>query len=142
MELFLHDGYQHIHRQGDPDLSEDRVFGGAVERFDSQVLFEPAEEEFHLPAAAIQFGYSNGRNREIVGQEDKAPARFRIDELDQAQLVRIIPVCVKVDEHDGLVAAKSGIAIHGPGVEPPIPGVALGSGDEESGLRGDVCFLR
>ena len=59
MELFLNDGYQHIHRQSDPDLCKDRVFGGAVERFESQMLFEPAEEEFHLPAAAIQFGYSN-----------------------------------------------------------------------------------
>lgn len=138
MELFLHDCNQHIHRQRDPDLGKDCVFGGTVERFDSQMLFEPAEEEFHLPAAAIQFGYSNGRNREIVGQEDKAPARFRIDELDQAQFVRIIPVCIKVDEYDGLVAAQSGVAIHGPGVEPPIPGVALGSGDEESGLCVDV----
>lgn len=75
--------------------------------------------KFKAFAAAIQFGYSNGQNREIVGQDDKAPARFRIDELDQAQLVRIIPVCVKVDEHDGLVAAKSGVAIHGPGSEYP-----------------------
>jgi len=138
MELFLHNGYQDVHRQGDPDLGKDRVFGGAIERFDSQMLFEPAKEKFHLPAAAIQFGYSNGWNREVVGQEDKTPARFRIDELDQAQLFRIIPVCVKVDEHDGLVAAKSGVAIHGPGVESPIPGVALGSGDKESCLGVDV----
>ena len=53
MKLFLHNGYQDIHRQGDPDLGEYRVFGGAVERFDPQVLFEPTEEEFHLPTAAI-----------------------------------------------------------------------------------------
>ena len=138
MEFFLHNGYQHIHRKGDPDLGENRVFGGAVKGFDPQMLFEPTKEEFYLPAAAIQIGHSNSRNREVVGQEDKTPGRFRIDKLDQAQFVRIIPMRVEVDEHDGLVAMQSGVAIHRMGVEPSIPGIALGSGDEESGLGGDV----
>jgi len=138
MEFFLHDSNQHIHRQGDPDLGEDRVFGGSVERFDSQVLFEPAEEEFHLPAAAIEVGYRNGRDCEVVGQEDKEFVCFGIDKLDEAQLVWIVPACVEVDEHDSLVAAKSNVAIHGSGVESPISSVAFAPGDEESGMGGDI----
>ena len=131
MKFFLHDSDQHIHREGNPDLGEHRIFGCSVERFDSQVLFEPAEEELHLPATAIQVGHGNGGNREVVGQEGKAFVRFRIDELHQAQFVRIIPMCVEVDEKDGLVATKAGGAVHRPGVESPIAGVALGPGDEE-----------
>lgn len=138
MKFFLHDSDQHIHGESDPDLGEDRIFGCSVERLDSQVLFEPAEEEFHLPAATIQFGHGNGGNREVVGQEGKAFARFRIDELDQTQFVRIIPVCVEVDENDGLVAAKASTAVHRLGVEPPIPGIALDSGDEECAQGGHV----
>ncbi len=89
------------HRQGDPDLGEYGVFGGAVKSFDPQVLFEPTKKEFHLPTAAILIGHSNKRNREVVGQKDEAPGRFRIDKLDQTQFVRIIPMRVEVDNHDG-----------------------------------------
>ena len=84
MKLFLHDSDQHIHGKGDPELSENRIFLCSVKRLDSQVLFEPTEEKLDLPAAAIQFGQGNGRDFEVVGQEDKALAHFRIDEFDQA----------------------------------------------------------
>jgi hypothetical protein len=98
MKFFLHDSDQHMRRQGDPDLGEYGVFGGSIECPDSQVLFEPTEEEFHLPAAVIQFGYMAGIVKLLV--------------RNQTQLVRIIPVCVEVDEHDGLFAAKSSVAIY------------------------------
>ena len=106
-------------------MGEYGVFGGAVKGFDPQVLFEPTEEEFHLPTASIQIGHSNSRNREVVGQKDKAPGRFRVDKLDKAQFVRIIPMRVEVAEHDGLVATQSSVAIRRMGVEPSIPGIAL-----------------
>jgi hypothetical protein len=38
------DGYQHINRDGDPDLSLHSVLAGAVERFDAKVLFDPFEK--------------------------------------------------------------------------------------------------
>lgn len=138
MELFLHNSDQHIYGESDPDLSQYRIFRCSIEILDSQVLFEPTEKELDLPAAAIQFCHGDGRNREVVGQEDKSIVRFRIDKFDQAQFVRIIPACIKVDECDGLVATKASAAVHGPGVKPPRVGVALGSGDEECALSGEV----
>ena len=138
MEFFLHNGDQHINRQCNPDLGQDRMFGGTVEGFDSQMLLEPAEEEFYLPAAVIQFGYGDCRYGEIVGKKGKSLSRLRIDELDQAQFVRIVPMCVEIDKDDGLIATKSGFAIHGSGVEPPKAGIALCSGDKKSGLTGDA----
>jgi hypothetical protein len=39
---------------GDPDLDPHRVRGSAIEGFDAQMLFDPFEEQFDLPAAAVE----------------------------------------------------------------------------------------
>ena len=41
---------------GNPDLCLDRILGGAEEGLDPQVLFDPFEKQFDLPAATIQVG--------------------------------------------------------------------------------------
>ncbi len=38
---------------GNAYLSHDGIQGGAQKRFDLEVLFDPLEEEFHLPAAFV-----------------------------------------------------------------------------------------
>jgi len=53
-------------------LGFDRVLGGSIKGFDAQVLFDPFEEQFNLPTALVEFGNSECRQDEIVGQEDKA----------------------------------------------------------------------
>ena len=53
-KFFLDDGYQDVNRDGDPNLSSDGVLAGAVKCFDAQVLFDPFEEEFHLPASFVK----------------------------------------------------------------------------------------
>jgi hypothetical protein len=50
-EFLANDSYQHVHADGDPYLGLHRVLACAVKRFDAQVLFDPFEEQFHLPAA-------------------------------------------------------------------------------------------
>jgi hypothetical protein len=57
-ELFLDDSHQHIDRDCDPDLTLDRIFGCAVESFDSKMLFDPFEKEFDLPTVFVE--KSNG----------------------------------------------------------------------------------
>ena len=54
IEFFLKDGDQHVDADGDPDLGLDRVLGGPEERLDAQVLLDPFEEQFHLPAASVE----------------------------------------------------------------------------------------
>jgi hypothetical protein len=56
MEPFLDDGDQNVDRDSDPNLSFDGVLGSPVKSLDSQVLFDPAKEQFHLPTTAIQLG--------------------------------------------------------------------------------------
>ncbi len=55
---------------GYTDLRIDRILGGSIEGLDVQMLLDPFEEQFNLPALAVQF--CNGQwvfNREVVGQE-------------------------------------------------------------------------
>ena len=82
--MFFDNGYEHVDGDGDPDLRFDRVFGGAIKRFDPQVLFDPFEEQLHLPAAPVELSDDRGRKREVVGEEDKAFFRLGIEEADAA----------------------------------------------------------
>ena len=58
LEHLPQDGHQHVDTDGDPDLGLHRVLGGPVERPDPQVLLDPLEEQFDLPAALVQLGRS------------------------------------------------------------------------------------
>ena len=52
-QLFLDNRHQDINADSNPDLSLHRVLGGAEKCFDSQVLLDPFEEDFYLPAALV-----------------------------------------------------------------------------------------
>ena len=69
-QFFLDDCYQHVNTDGDPDLGLYSVFGRSVERFDAKVLFDPLEEQFHLPGALVELCDGQRRQHKIVGQED------------------------------------------------------------------------
>ncbi len=48
----------------------DGILRGFPKFLDTQVLFNPFEEQFHVPPAAVKLGDCLGRGRQIVGQED------------------------------------------------------------------------
>ena len=77
LEFLLDDGHQDVDADGDPDLRLHGVLGGAIEGLDAQVLLDPFEEEFHLPAALVQFGNRQAVQDKVVGQEDQVACRFR-----------------------------------------------------------------
>jgi hypothetical protein len=67
VESFFDDGDQQVDRDGDPDLGFDRVFAGSVEGLDAQVLLDPLEEQFHLPAAFVEGADGRGGQIELIG---------------------------------------------------------------------------
>jgi len=69
LELLFDDGDEHIDRDGNPDLTLHCVLGGSEKSFDSQVLFDPLEEDLYLPPVTIEIGYCLCRDSEVVGQE-------------------------------------------------------------------------
>jgi hypothetical protein len=78
MQTVFQNRDEQVNGDGAPDLSAHRVGRGAVKGFDAQMLFDPFEEEFDLPAAAVELGDGQGWNGEVVGQKDQPLARFEI----------------------------------------------------------------
>ena len=56
MQAFFQNGDEQANGDGAPDLGADRVGRRAIKGFDAQMLFEPFEESFNLPAATIPLG--------------------------------------------------------------------------------------
>lgn len=66
-EFFLDNGHQHVDADRNPDLGLDGIVAGAEKGFDAQILFDPFEEEFDVPATLIYTGNGPCRQGEIVG---------------------------------------------------------------------------
>src|SRR5262245_43956824 len=70
-QLFFNDGDQNVDCHSNPDLGLHTVGGRAEKTFDTQVLFDPFEEQFDLPTLAINRCDGQSRKKEIVSQEHK-----------------------------------------------------------------------
>jgi len=67
-----------------PNLRFDGVLRNSEKCFDSQVLFDPLEEEFDLPAALIESGNLSRGQQEIVGQKNQTVRVLKIPITDAA----------------------------------------------------------
>ena len=132
MQTFFQNGDEQINGDGGPDLGAHRVGRGAVKGFDAQMLLDPFEEEFDLPAAAIELGDGQRWHGEVVGQEDQRLAGFGITIADAPQRGGIIMLGLETGHHDGLVETQAGGFIHRPGVRAGAAEILLGASDEES----------
>lgn len=132
MQAFFQNGDEQVNGNGAPDLGAHGVGRSAVKSFDAEMLFEPFEEQFNLPAAAIQLGDSQGRDGEVVGQEDQRLAGFGITVADAADRGGIIDLGLRSDGKHGLVKTQAGGFVHRPGVSAGVEEKFLGASDEES----------
>ena len=89
--------------QGGPDLDQHGILGSAVKGLDLQVLLDPLEKEFDLPAAAVEFGYLQGRQVQAVGQKDIFLDGFRVSVVDPAQQFGVTGLPVRGTQPDNLV---------------------------------------
>ena len=131
MKLLLHDGDKHIGGDGGPHLRLHRVLAGTQKLFDTQVLLDPLEEQFDLPALLVQRADRQRRKRGVVGQENQPVARVRILEANAPQMLRIISRGIEAIERNALIADHATIAFAGRGVHPARVEVRLRTGDEE-----------
>ena len=130
-ETFFGNGDQHISADRDPDLRLDRVLGSTKKRLDPQMLLDPFEEQFDLPALAVQVCDQFGLESEVVGQKRNTFARLVLDH-HAAQRDGIVLAGIENRQHTGLVANNVRVgAIHRAGVPTLELGVRLGSGYKE-----------
>ena len=142
VQAFFGNGDQHVVADCDPDLRLDRVLVGAIKRLDAQMLLDPFEKQFDLPALAIQARYQLGFECEVVGQERDAFATVVLDD-HASQCGGIVLAGIENCQYACLIAHDVGVgSVHGVGVAPLELGIGLGTGDEESvGLMNDKQSL-
>ena len=117
-EFFVSDQSDQVDANGNPDLRLHRIERVAKEVLDHQVLLEPFEEQFDLPALLV-----NGRNGQCgqvqpIAQEHLIELRFLVEELDPSQWCRVGLLGLVSQQLDGLIGAYpcagvDGMAVHG-----------------------------
>src|SRR5271169_2546935 len=132
LQFFLDDGHEHVHADGDPNLRLDGVVGGSVERLDPQVLFDPLEEQFYLPAAAVELGDGQGRQGEVVGQEDEMLVDIGRMIAHPAKRVGVESRTLGAAQYNRAVAAQAGGFVHWTIAASRVIHVAFGTRHKES----------
>lgn len=87
-----------------PYLSQHRVFACSQKRFDFQVLFDPLEKQFDLPARLVDSRYSRCRQLEVVGKKCQRLVLFFIVIPDKPQLFGVFGLCQWSLQRNALVA--------------------------------------
>lgn len=127
---FIETGYHEVNADSYPDLGAHCVLAGAEESFDSQVLFDPFEEEFYLPATLVNGCDGQGGKIEVVGEKDQSLSALGIDVTDTSQSLRVAEFPFSGAQPDRLVAAQSGCLVDRSGLQDVESRVALGSNHE------------
>jgi len=96
------------------------------------VLLQPLEEEFDLPAALVELGDGQRREREVVREEDELAAAFRVEVANPAEAFGVALLAVETVEPDELIRGHPGRPIDRLRVEVPEPKVPLGPRHEEA----------
>jgi len=132
LQLFLDDGHEHIDRHGDPDLRLDRILRRPEKSFDPQMLLDPLEEQFDLPAILVKRADRHGRQGHLVGEKDERLAGFGVVETHPAQLGGVILPCVEAVQRNALIANDAGGSVRRHRIDAMPLHVGFGTRDEES----------
>ncbi len=128
MKIFLNNSDEHVGGQGEPDLRLDRVLAVANKLLDAQVLLDPFEKQFHLPAAFVQRSDGQGRQACVVGQEDQSLLGFGIFEADTLQVFGVVLGDIVPAQCNGFIADAAACPVHFGRVNAPGVHVAFGAG--------------
>lgn len=78
IESLFQDGNQKINADSGPYLCFDGIGRCSVKGFDSQMLLDPPEKEFHLPSLLVNIGDSLCGNSKDIGQIDVTFVLFQV----------------------------------------------------------------
>jgi hypothetical protein len=87
----LHNGNQTIGNDSSTDLDPNGILCSAPEFLDFQMLLQPLEEELNLPPVLIEIGNLKRGQMESVGKERELTSLLLIIELDQPELLLVLP---------------------------------------------------
>lgn len=130
--LLSDDGDQCVDAYGNPQLGTHRVFGSPIESFDPQMLLNPFEEQFYVPALLIKLSHQQSRQSKVIGQESQAAQVVSVIESDSAQFVGIVSGGVETAQRDDLIAAQPCGSVDGLRNQPAVIHTTFGADDEPS----------
>ena len=132
MKFLFDNGNQNVSRHGAPDLRLDGVLAVAQELLYAQVLLDPFEEQFDLPAVLVQGRDCQWWQHEVVGQKDELLVGDRVPVANAPQVLGVVLRGIKPVEQDRLIANNSRGAVCSLRVNAPGIHVVFGACDEES----------
>ena len=116
--------------EGDPDLCFHGIGTGAVKGLDAEMLFDPFEEQFDLPAELVEPDNSQSGRSKVVGEEYEPQVGGDVEELDATQRFGVGLGRIEGAQQDSLVADQSRRSVHRVGVAAAELEVGLGAGHE------------
>jgi len=129
LKLLFNDGNQHVGADSRPDLSLHGVLACAKKVLDAQVLFDPLEEEFDLPAVFVQGCDGGGRQTGVVGQKDQSLACGGVGKPNTPNVFGIVLDGIKALERNTLIGNHSCASSGWGRVDASGPQVVLGARD-------------
>ncbi len=111
LQALSYDRHEHVRAHGDPGLALHSVLGGAEERLDPQVMFDPFEVQRHLRAHLLELADSQWLEVQMVGDERQLLARLGIFETDATRWLRVALFGIEDGERDRVVADHAGAAV-------------------------------
>jgi len=137
LKLLVKDGNHEVNGHRDPDLGLHRVGTGPEVMFDTQVAFDPFEEEFDLPSRLVDLCHGESVDLQVVGEEDEMLGRLCIEVAHSAQRIREVGRCFGKRRRSDLIAENTVQAIPRERAMTGEAEVALGSSDEEGSGKSD-----
>ena len=127
----LDDRDERVNCDGHPDLRPHGVLRCPIERLDPQVLFDPAEEQFDLPAKLVELGDRQGGLKKVVRQEGQPAVVLPIIEADPTKMFGIVAFRSWSGQDDRLVRDQVHGFIDGPRGAPARLEIRLAPDDEK-----------
>lgn len=119
-----------------PDLGVQRIGAGPDEGLHLEVLFQGLEQEFDLPAVAVDLGNRRRPKGQVVGEEGHGVLGLRVQDLDPAEDVRALLDRAYPAQLDQFVCDDASVRRDLAGPDYRVDSVGLQSGDEEDPLMG------
>ena len=104
MKFLFDDSKQNVSRHGAPDLRLDGALGVAPKILDTQMLFDPFEEQFDLLAVLVKRCNRQGWQYKIVGQKYERLATLGVFESYASQVLWVAVLGIKPVEQYRLIA--------------------------------------
>ena len=131
MKLLFNDGNQHVGADSRPDLSLHGALACAEKVLDAQVLLDPFEEEFDLPAVFVQGCDGDGTQTGVVGKEDQRFFGAGVGKPNAPNVFRIVLDGIKALERNTLIGDHPCASIRWGRLDASGPKLVFCSGDKK-----------